>query len=38
MESPLLSPYQGPYEFRREGLTLTGYVVPGFMEDGAWML
>ena len=24
--------------YRSEGFALTGYVVPGCMEDGAWML
>ena len=25
-------------EYRSEGFALTGYVVPGCVEDGAWML
>ena len=24
--------------YRSEGFALTGYVVPGYLEDGAWML
>ena len=26
------------YIYQSEGLTITGYVVPGCVEDGAWML
>ena len=26
------------YEYRSEGFALTGYVVPGCVEDGIWML
>ena len=29
-------PYQCPYP--SEGFTLTGYDIPGCVEDGAWML
>ena len=34
----LLSPNGGCYIYRSEGFALTGYVVPGCVEDGTWML
>ena len=44
----LLSPHGGPYIYifvkyfayiyRSEGFALTGYDIPGCVEDGAWML
>ena len=38
-ENPsLLSPNGGCYVYRSEGFALTGYVVPGCVEDGTWML
>ena len=29
---------QIPYSHRSEGFALTGYDIPGCVEDGAWML
>ena len=31
-------PYDFCFSYRSEGFALTGYDIPGCMEDGAWML